>query len=183
MLKEEKNAGKQVGDQKMEENNILHIIRGLAQAASNAYDGHDSEGNRIEVGLNREKGNYVNDKRMMDGFKVRFHGNKMIVSYHGEVNMKDIHKKGPKNFEDEMEAMFADILAFIKKEYKKVTGKSCKLKDMGEADSLIQRMSSIRNWVQSTKMYEIGHAGVESVEPEKKSLSENIKNFLAQTKK
>ena len=175
----------------MAENNVLEIIRGLSQAASLSYDGLDSDGKRIEAGLKREEGHLINDKRVIDGFNVGFHGNQMIVNYHGEVNMKQIHARGPKRFEEEMESMFSDITSFLKKEYKKITGKACTLKPLGEADSVIQRMSSIRNWVQSKKIYEIGGLGdaVVSVTPEdccpapSPSLDESIKNFLAQTKK
>jgi hypothetical protein len=174
----------------MAENNVLEIIRGLSQAASLAYDGLDSDGERIKAGLKREEGHLINDKRVIDGFGVKFHGNKLIVTYHGEVNMKEVHARGPKRFEEEMESMFGDITSFLKKEYKKATGKTCTLKSVGEADSILQRMSSIRNWVQSQKVYEIGGLGdaVVAVEPEdccpapSPSLDENIRNFLAQAK-
>ena len=81
--------------------------------------------------------------------------------------------------------MFSDIANFLKKEYKKATGKTVALKPVGECDSMLQRMSSIRNWVQSKKIYEIGGLGaaVDSVEPEKKNINESIRRFLAQTKK
>ena len=175
----------------MAENNVLEIIRGLSQAASLSYDGLDSKGERIKAGLKREEGHLINDKRVIDGFNVRFHGNKMIINYHGEVNMKEVHANGPKRFEEEMESMFSDIANFLKKEYKKATGKTVALKPMGECDSMLQRMSSIRNWVQSKKIYEIGGLGaaVDSVTPEdccpapSPSLDESIRRFLAQTKK
>ena len=57
---------------------VLEIIKGLNQAAANAYDGADlSE----DIGLNREEGNPIIDSRVMDGFSVRFAADKMIVSY------------------------------------------------------------------------------------------------------
>jgi len=158
----------------------LEIIRALSQAASNAYDGYDDEGIRIKVGLKREKGDPILDKRVMDGFGVKFHGNKLCINYHGEVNMKDLHRSGPKNFENEIEQMFGEIVKFLKKEYKTTTGTALTLKAQGDSDSLIQRMNSIRNWVQSTKWYTIGNIDSESVEPEsERTVDAAFKKFLS----
>ena len=59
----------------MAESNILEIIQGLGQAAANAYDGsHDErfvrDGEAKKVGLNREEGCPIMDKRVNDGFKI-----------------------------------------------------------------------------------------------------------------
>jgi len=183
----ERNVGKKDGDLKMAENKgktTLEIIRALSQAASNAYDGYDDEGIRIKVGLKREKGDPILDKRIMDGFGVKFHGNKLCINYHGEVNMKDLHRSGPKNFENEIEQMYADIVKFLKKEYKKSTGSALTLSAQGDSDSLIQRMNSVRNWVQSTKWYTIGNIDSESVEPEnERTVDDAIKKFLSLSSK
>ena len=101
----------------------LEIIRGLAQAASNVYDGaHDKrfsyDGEERSVGLKREEGCALMDKRVMDGFKVRFYGDSMILSYHGEVMLKEVYGK---NFEQDVESMLNDIKKFLQKEYRKVT--------------------------------------------------------------
>ena len=157
-------AEKRIGEITMTYENkgktTLEIIRALSQAA-NVYDGYHSRGYEgsaeyEKVGLKREKGHPLLDKRVMDGFGVKFHGNKLCINYHGEVNMKDIHRHGPKKYEQEIEQMFGDIVKFLKKEYKKITGKKITLTSQGDADSIIQRMNSIRNWVQSVKWYEIG---------------------------
>ena len=70
----------------MAESNILEIIQGLAQAAANSYDGaHDErfvrDGEVKKVGLSREEGCPIMDKRVMDGFNVKFYGNLMCLSY------------------------------------------------------------------------------------------------------
>ena len=159
--------------------NILDIVRGLGQAAANAYDGAlDESGEPLQLGLKREKGHPVLDSRVMDGFKVRFAADKMIVTYHGEVMMKEIH---PRNqFENEIEQKFADILKYLKKEYRKITKDSVNLKEDGDADIMVQSTSRVRNFVQATKHYKIG--GVEGVEPLKKpskeSADDGIKKFL-----
>ena len=145
---------------KNEGKTTLDIIKALSQAAS-VYDGYHTPGyegtaEHVKVGLKREKGHPILDKRVMDGFGVKFHGNKLCINYHGEINMKDIHRQGPKKFEQEIEQMFNDIVKFLKKEYKKITGKKVTLTSQGDADSIIQRMNSVRNWVQSNKWYEVG---------------------------
>ena len=70
------------------------IIQGLAQAAANAYDGvHDErytlDGQVRKVGLRREEGDPLIDKRVMDGFSVKFLGNKMCIHYHSEGMLKE----------------------------------------------------------------------------------------------
>ena len=162
----------------------LEVVRAISQAASKSYDGYDGEGERIKAGLKREEGNPLLDKRVMDGFGVKFSGDKLCVTYHGEVSMKDLHRNGPKKFENEMEQTYKDIVKFIKKEYKKDTGKALALTSQGDADSLIQRMNSIRNWVQSSKWYKIGGIDSESVEPEsERTVDDAIKKFLSLSSK
>ena len=67
---------------------IYDIVQGLSQAAANAYDGaHNEEGELVEAGLQREQGTPLIDKRVMDGFNVKFFGNKMVLSYQSEVQL------------------------------------------------------------------------------------------------
>ena len=83
---------------------VLEIIRGLSQAAANAYDGYDLE---QEIGLKREEGHPVLDSRVIDGFRVRFSGKNLIVTYQSEMRLEELH---PRNrFENEVEQKFADI--------------------------------------------------------------------------
>ena len=157
---------------------LYSIIQGISQALSKNYDGayekdgwtdfyDGAERDLVKIGLNKEKVNNIQiDTRggFMDGFGCQFHGNHLIIKYHGEVNMKDLHRNGAKSYENEIEQTFSDIVNFIKKEYKKNTGKTLKLTSAGDADSLIQRMSNIRNWVQSSKRYKIGAVDALEVE-------------------
>jgi len=159
-------------------NELYSIIQGISQALSKNYDGafeetgmmdfyDGAERDYVKVGLNREKVDNINiDSRggLMDGFGCQFHGSHLIIKYSGEVNMKDLHRRGPKNFEDEIEQRFSDIVKYLKKEYKKTTSKALTLTSAGEADSLIQRMSNVRNWVQSSKRYKIGGLDVSDVD-------------------
>ena len=55
---------------------ILDVIKGLNQAAANAYDGYQMD---EEVGLRREEGHPLIDSRVIDGFSVKFSADKLIL--------------------------------------------------------------------------------------------------------
>ena len=143
---------------------VLDVIKGLNQAAANAYDGAlDENGEALQTGLNREEGHPIIDSRLIDGFKVRFAGPKMIVTYQAEMRVDELH---PRNrFENEIEAKFADIVKFLKKEYKGITQESVSLTDDSpETDIMVQTTSRNHTWVQAKKQYAIGgFDGVESI--------------------
>tara|TARA_R110002110_G_scaffold374400_2_gene584273 strand:+ start:151 stop:726 length:576 start_codon:yes stop_codon:yes gene_type:complete len=143
---------------------VLDVIRGLNQAAANAYDGAlDENGEALKIGLNREEGHPIVDSRLIDGFKVRFAGPKMIVTYQGEMRVDELH---PRNrFENEIEQKFGDIVKFLKKEYKNITKESVTLEDDSpQTDIMVQTTSRNHTWVQARKQYAIGgFEGVESI--------------------
>lgn len=155
---------------------ILDIIKGLNQAAANAYDGYQHMDE--EIGLNREEGHPILDSRLMDGFRVKFAANKMMISYHSDVLMKEIHPRG--QFENEIERKFGDIIKFLKKEYKIITRESVTLTEDGDTDILVQSTSRVRTFVQATKKYNIG--GDKDVislkQPSKDEMEAGIKKFL-----
>jgi len=133
---------------------IYDIVKGIAQAAANAYDGaHDEKGEPIELGLKREQGHPMLDSRQMDGFKVRVDGSHLVVTYQADIKLRDVY--GGK-FENEVEQALGDISKWLKKEYKKVTGNSLTLKDVGEADIMVQSTSRVRVFVTANKKYQIG---------------------------
>ena len=136
----------------------LEIIRGISQAAANAYDGahmegYSSDGKARTVGLKREEGNPITDKRVMDGFGVRFHGDKLCITYHSEVQLKEVYGS---SFESDTESMINDIAKFLKKEYKAVTGDTLSLTPDGETEILVQNTSRVRTWCQAHRFYKIG---------------------------
>ena len=93
---------------------IYEIVQGLSQAAANGYDGAlDENGEALKIGLNREEGDPIIDSRLIDGFKVRFAGPKMIVSYQSEMRVDELHHRN--QFHNEINAKFADIVKFLKK--------------------------------------------------------------------
>ena len=158
----------------------LEVFRGISQAMGYAYDGAtDEKGEPIEIGLRRDDKDPMLDSRdgQMDGFGVKMVGDKLIVNYHSEAPMPEVHKKGPSAFENEVEQRFANIVKFLKKEYKKAVGKALSLKADGDAEILLQYMNRKRSWIQATKCYTIGGLGKSVVEPERKPF-DPIKDFL-----
>ena len=139
----------------------LEIIQGIAQAAANAYDGSheaslNADGEARQVGLKREEGHLINDRRVADGFKVQFNGPFLRIIYNSETRLQEVTKGG---FEDEMVSMLAEIASFLKKEYKKITGDSLTLTKDGEADILVQKLSNYRTDVRAMCNYKIGGIG------------------------
>lgn len=149
-----------------EGNDIYEIVRGISQAASLMYDGptyNDDLDN--EIGLHREKGNPLVDKRIMDGIHVKVGGKKLTINYHTEVPLSHIQKMGPGKYEDEVEEMLEKGLSFIKKNFKKFTGKTLSVKEakkelkngksVKDFDVLIQPISRFRTSVMAHKCYEL----------------------------
>ena len=158
----------------------LDVIRGIAQAAANAYDGaFDSNGDPIKMGLKREEGHPVLSSRNMDGFKVKVSCNYMDINYQAEIKLRDVHNT---KFEDELEQTIADIASWLKKEYKKITGNTLSLTPEGDVDAIVQSTSKVRVFVNATKTFKIG--GLEGVDdklqPSEDTVQKNFKDFLNQ---
>ena len=97
----------------------LEIIKGISQALTYAYDGghkesYTDDGESHSFGLKREEGDPILDRRVMDGFKVKIHGDKLQVLYHSEVQLKEVHSSG---FEDDLKSSINAIAKFLKKQY------------------------------------------------------------------
>ena len=153
---------------------VLEIIQGINQAAANAYDGSEAK-----VGLQREEGDPILDRRVMDGFKVRFIGPILRISYQSEARIQDVKDKG---FEDSIIAHLKEIVKFLKKEYKAITGNSLTLKLEGEHKILVQRMSNYRTDVQAQCDYRIGGlTDTDEVKTgsAKENLDKAVKDWLA----
>jgi len=138
-----------------EKSNIIDIVNGISQAAANAYDGAlDDKGEPQKIGLKREEGDLILDTRVIDGFNVGISGNILNIKYQGEIMLKDVYKG---DFEGEMAQRLQDIASYLKKEFKKITGKSLTLtKEDKEPNVLVQSLSRIRSWVQANQKFKIG---------------------------
>jgi len=164
---------------KKEAPTVTEVIQGLSQAAANAHDGAlNEDGEQRKIGLRREEGNPLLDKRTMDGFNVRFSGNQMILSYQSEIKLREVHNKG---FEGEVEQTMSDIVSYLKKECRKITGKTASLKLEGETDVRVESISRIRTWVCATQTYIIEGSSAEALaQPSKDRLEPSWKAFVEQ---
>ena len=157
---------------------VVDVLRGISQAAGNMYDGAtDENGEPIKIGLKREEGNPLLDKRTIDGCSIRCGGKTLHVSYHSELLLKDVYRG---NLESELEQIMSDIVSYLKKEYKKVTGNTLSLKEKGECDARVESTSRVRVFVTARKDYEIGNKGdTEDVKgPSEDRLENTFKSFL-----
>tara|TARA_R110000824_G_scaffold92754_3_gene224757 strand:- start:849 stop:1247 length:399 start_codon:yes stop_codon:yes gene_type:complete len=126
---------------------ISEVLAGLQQAAANAYDGGEETG-----ALKREEGNPLLDFRVNDDFKVRFQGNKLYVTYSVELPRKEYHER---DFDLNLQQTIEDLVSYLKKEYKKVTGNSVSLSKDGDMDSDLEYISNIKVLVKATCPYKI----------------------------
>lgn len=157
---------------------VYDIIQGIHQAAANGWDGAwDENYEPVKIGLKREEGDTVLDRRIMDGFKVGIAGNVLKVSYSSEMGLREVHGT---DFEGETLDRIKDIVKFLKKEYKKLTKESLSLTEVGESNVFVQRMSNYRTWVEAQCFYKIG--GIADVEkmPETvdKRLTDAMKKWI-----
>jgi hypothetical protein len=163
---------------KKETVSIYDVVQGLSQAAANAYDGALTEdGEPLKVGLQREEGDMILDKRIMDGFGVSFVGDMMNLTYQSDVQLKEVYASG---FEREIDQRLTDISNWLKKECKRITGKSVTLTVEGEVDVRVESSSRVRSWILAKKIYKVGGFDKEMrVDPESKDLLETSwKTFL-----
>ena len=160
---------------------VYEIVQGLSQAAANAYDGALGEDYEpVKTGaMRREEGNALIDHRVMDGFGVRFYGNMMVLSYHSEIQLKEVYASG---FETDIEQRIADISKWLKKEYKRITGDGVTLTKEGEIDVRVESSSRVRSWVTAKMHYKVGglneHPEIEA--PSHDRLDKGWKTFLDQ---
>lgn len=156
---------------------LLNVISGISQALANAHDGAlDEDGKPFEIGLKREVENYITTSRQMDGFSARVQGKILIVSYQAEILMKDVHDK---KFESDIEGMFADIIKFLKKQYKIFTKNALRLKEKGKASVKVETVSRQRTWVVARKLYEIGGIDVDGAgDDQNKKLEKAVYKWL-----
>ena len=159
---------------------VYEIVQGLSQAAANAYDGAlDENGEPLKAGLRREEGDPILDKRVMDGFNVSFYGNMMCLSYMSEVQIKEVYASG---FESDVESQLAEIVKFLKNEYKRITGNSVSLSPEGEVDVPVENSSRVRSWVTAKMHYKVGGLAedMEVAAPSEDRLESNWRSFVEQ---
>ena len=139
----------------------IDIVRGIAQAAADCYDGAlDPEGKPYAIGLKREEGHPVYDSRRMDGFKVKIVADILTINYQTECTLKEVYSTP---FENDIDAVIEEIRKHLQKKYKAITGNSLSLRAEGECHILVQELSRVRCFALAQKNYHIG--GLEGVAP------------------
>ena len=158
---------------------VYEIVQGLSQAAANAYDGALDENNEpLKVGLQREDGDPILDKRIMDGFKVRFAGNTMHLTYMSEVQLKRVHENG---FESDVASTISEVVKFLKKEYRKITGSSVTLTQVEEPDIRVESTSNVRSFLTAVQQFTVGGLEEEmNNETGSKAPNEYWQDFMSQ---
>ena len=133
---------------------VLEIIRGISSAAACGYDGYlDDKGERVDIGLRRDEDVDITDRRIIDGFKVRLYGDRLCLTYNVDQPLKWFHQP---DYQGEVDTALANIVKFLKKEYKRITGNALSLTKEGETDILVQYISRIRNNCCAKAHYKIG---------------------------
>ena len=163
----------------------LEIIQGLSQAAANAWDGthmdnHTLDGQTRNIGLRREEGIPLLDSRCIDGFKIKFYGDSMIINYQSDIRMKELKNN---KFENDIAATLNDIKKFLMKEYKSVTGNSVTLTKKGEPQILVQQTSNVRTFVQAYQHYKVSGMSMDGIgQPSEPNVRDITRKFLDSAK-
>jgi hypothetical protein len=163
----------------------LKIIRDLSQAAGNMYDGAvDDKGEPLKMGLKRDD-LLSTDRRYIDGGKIRFAGDKIIVTYEAETRLQDVHKNGINGFQNEMNDMIQNLVNQLKKNYKSVAKKSITLTPEGDNAKVdVAYVSRYRTMVQAIRAYKIGGLSeiiaATGAEVNKREMSDAYRKFLEQ---
>lgn len=157
---------------------VLDVLNMLSAAAHMGCDGcTDEKGERIDVGLSRDEEVEIRDKRIMDGFGVKFLGDKLIVSYQAEMLLSDVKDQ---DLEQEVKSKLNKVATFLRKEYKKLAGKALTLTMVEDSTKVdVQMVSRVRTVVTGTCMFKIG--GLTNVLPydeNEDALRPEVEKFL-----
>jgi len=163
---------------------VEELVRGIKQAAANAYDGaSDKDGKPVKAGLEREM-DLIDPRtlRTIDGFTVKVcSSNTLCVTYH--LQMMARHKLAAleNKLQEEIEERIKEIVAYLKKEFKNITGSTLNLKMKGEVTYEVEAVSMVRTNLKGVCNYEI--SSVEDPRDEKDSLRDDTEKetnkFLA----
>ena len=166
---------------------LMDVIKGISQVMAQTYDGaRDEKGEPIKAGLRREEVPAFTscDCRLLDGFRARVthYSDKrdsvpcLIISYQSELKLEEAHS--PKLGED-VEYHIAEALKYLKKEFKKVSGKELSVEKYGDVKMLVEETSKIRVFVTAQCHYKIGGIDMPKLEDKKDvERSEQLQKWL-----
>ena len=95
--------------------------------------------------------------------------------------MRDVYANKKGSLENELEKTMSDIVRYLKKQYRKITGNTLSLKEKGEVDARVESTSRVRVFVTARKLYKISNMDeVEDVgQPSEKKLEKSFSDFLS----
>jgi hypothetical protein len=163
----------------------FEVLKDLSVAAGNLYDGAvDDKGEPINMGLKRDELPDTN-RKYIDAAKVRFAGDKAIVSYEAEIVLKQVYKDGINGFQNEMDDMIQKVVNQLKKNYRAVAGKSITLTAEGDGAKIdVEYVSRYRTLVHAVRSYKIGGlsdvVAATGAEVNKREMADTYKKFLEQ---
>jgi hypothetical protein len=159
----------------------LNILNGLSHILGEY--GHDgatnADGDPVKIGLRREEGNPIIDSRVIDGFGLKFYGDKMCLSYNIDgLPLKEVYGN---TFESDIEQSMSEVESFLKKEFRKNTGTSLSLKQLGETEIDVEHLSRVRTLVRAKRHFKLGNIKSEAIsqESDEKRVDKAIRDFLS----
>jgi len=130
---------------------ILDVIQGIQHAMKYVQDGAiDDNGKPVKIGLQREKGNPLLDKRVIDGFTIGFSGPYLHINYHTESSAKE---KSDERYPEKIAGILEDIEKFLKEQFKNHTGKALGLEKEGSLQIQYFSINNNRHDVVATCVY------------------------------
>ena len=131
---------------------VYDVVKGISEAVANKHHGAiDENGEVISIGLKREDQPIV-DQKVMDGFGIALHGDKLLIKYHSVEPIRELHQK---KFEKEIERRVAEVKNYIQKQFSKITGSQLRLKEVGEISVLVETSNRMKAMVKAVMGYEI----------------------------
>ena len=131
------------------------------------------------------EGSFDKIAKYIDAAKVRFAGDKAIVSYEAEIVLKQVYKDGINGFQNEMDDMIQKVVNQLKKNYRAVAGKSITLTAEGDGAKIdVEYVSRYRTLVHAVRSYKIGGlsdvVAATGAEVNKREMADTYKKFLEQ---
>lgn len=153
---------------------MMDIIKGISQVMAQTYDGAVDKDGKVRRNTIRfpETNDSYEMRGMIEGFGARVSGDKLIVNFQTDVTQDEAHD--PK-FEQEMKKKINEAVKYLKKEFKKVTGKTLSLKEEEEKPVRVEFLSRLRTTATACCVYKIG--GMDREESENK-VEKAIKDWL-----
>jgi hypothetical protein len=155
-------------------NKSIEIVQAISNAVHNKH--HGAMGDKQDWRRSDDPKELV----MLDGFNVKFAGDKLIISYNSEESFTNAHD--PK-FERKIEETLDKVADYIKTEYKKYATGTLRLKEAGEVKVLVETVNRRTIKVTASKVFEITNLKDVEGSREPSELSKDSKSLQKETEK